>query len=154
MHNSGFGLYIATEDIPGFRQASEIDEEDPKTKIQLELLSSCLYLRDLKNNNTNYGVDDQGELRIVDFEIHAHKQNSQKIANNFFSRNKQLRFDVGKAAFLSWDLLKNIDLANASIEDQKKLLNKHSITFTVDRNFDDYLTAIKKNVTLIAKYFE
>lgn len=153
-HYSGFGLYIATEDISGFRQEADIPDKNDNRMAQLELLSRCLYLKDLRNNHENYGADDQGNLQIVDFEIGSHSHSSEVVSRKYLSINTQLRIEIGKSSLSSWDLLKNIDLANNAIENQKTLLKNHSITFKSDRILEDYLTNIKNNVNFFTHLFE
>jgi len=47
-----------------------------------------------------------------------------------------------------------LDEADAEIADEKELFRKHSISYVVSRNYDEYLIQVKNNVTTLAVLFE
>ena len=81
-HNSAFELYIATKDgklsfkqvlkmlylsVVGFKRAIDVSTISHQCTIELDLLRLILRLTDL--HLANYGLDGEGNLSIVDFQV-------------------------------------------------------------------------------------
>jgi len=156
-HYSCFGLYIATEDVSGFRRgnAEGVDVSDV-LRAQHDLLRRVLFLKDV--HSENYGVDGNGKLSIVDFKVDDHtstaKVNKYLEGYKSWKGSKELRIRVGKDCFASWNLSNMLSQADAGIAKQKEFFNKHSISYKPSRNYDEYLIQVKNNVTALTMLFE
>ncbi|CAI4232145.1 unnamed protein product [Auanema sp. JU1783] len=137
--NSGqhFGFYTASERVPDYEPIRF--RSDATTKISplyypVRLLCCCFYLRDLLNDDRNSGVDSDGRLKIVHFGMRSHTHATERQAVNYCSyKGKKSRNDM----------------ADKAIENEKNLFQRYSITFEENRDYDQYLTKIKKNVQYI-----
>ncbi|KAI6181561.1 hypothetical protein M3Y98_00842200 [Aphelenchoides besseyi] len=78
-HMSCFGLYIATEEVPGFRTARDV-RMPAYESYKLDILREIFYLIDLRSNNTNYGLNENDKLCIVDFQAYwKSRKKHQKV---------------------------------------------------------------------------
>uniref|UniRef100_A0A1I7UBK2 Ubiquitin-like domain-containing protein n=1 Tax=Caenorhabditis tropicalis TaxID=1561998 RepID=A0A1I7UBK2_9PELO len=151
-HYSSFGLYIGTEEVPGFQRAdTEGMEISCEIYAQRDLLRRILSIRDL--HSKNFGIDAYGKLSIVDLQVKnnvdAHMVHKYLDGYQGWKGSKELRIQVAKDYITSWDLLNNFDKANAAICMQKDLFKKHSISYKPSRNFEEYFLLIKNNLHVL-----
>ncbi|KAI6201572.1 hypothetical protein M3Y96_00856600 [Aphelenchoides besseyi] len=151
VYYSGLALYIGTEQVPGFRRADaegvEISEE---MWAQRDFLRRVLFVKDL--HSKNYGIDRDGKLSIVDFQIKNNFDPTalQKYLDGYkgWKGSKELRIRVAKDCINSWKFPDVFDEANAGIAKQKELFQKHSISYLPNRSLVEYLIRIKNNNTV------
>ncbi|KAI6179356.1 hypothetical protein M3Y98_00601600 [Aphelenchoides besseyi] len=150
-HYSGLALYIGTEQVPGFRRADaegvEISEE---MWAQRDFLRRVFFVKDL--HSKNYGIDRDGKLSIVDFQINNNFDPTtvQKYLDGYkgWKGSKELRIRVAKDCINSWKFPDVFDEADAGIAKQKELLQNHSISYLASRSLVEYLIRIKNNNTV------
>ncbi|KAI6188360.1 hypothetical protein M3Y98_00346400 [Aphelenchoides besseyi] len=150
-HYSGLALYIGTEQVPGFRRADaeglEISEE---MWAQRDFLRRVLFVKDL--HSKNYGIDCDGKLSIVGFQINNNFDPTalQKYLDGYkgWKGNKELRIRVAKDCINSWKFPEVFDEADAGIAKQKELFQNHSISYLPSRSLVEYLIRIKNNNTV------
>uniref|UniRef100_A0A914EP93 Ubiquitin-like domain-containing protein n=1 Tax=Acrobeloides nanus TaxID=290746 RepID=A0A914EP93_9BILA len=138
VHHSTLGLYIATQEVPGFRTAAEVKME-------------CLYLTDL--HTSNYGLDINGKLCIVDFQIGSHAGSGKSALQEYLKGQKKLRSQVGKDCFRDYGFSKTVDEADKRITFQKKLFEQKPIYFNVSENYRQYFIKVKDNIKIFSEYF-
>uniref|UniRef100_A0A914EJK7 Ubiquitin-like domain-containing protein n=1 Tax=Acrobeloides nanus TaxID=290746 RepID=A0A914EJK7_9BILA len=145
------GLYIATREVSGFKEAKNvtIDEDN---NIQLELLQNLLFLRDLRSNRSNYGLDRDGQLAIVDIQVENHKGSKQSEMKSLIKTRRSQ--EVCKERISVWCLLTNINKADAAITSTKNFLNNRiRIMETHEKTYEKYRKKIKSNVEFLNTQF-
>ncbi|CAI4233132.1 unnamed protein product [Auanema sp. JU1783] len=150
----GFGFYTASEEVPGFRSFFGLSNSRTFTEIQMRLLCYCFYLRDVFNDKKNFGVDSNGRLQIVHFELRSHIPNAERQATMYCHHYQNEETRIGQACLAKWNLLSCIDMADEAIEKEKKLFEDHSFTFDPERDYSEYLTKIKSNVRYFTALFD
>ncbi|KAI6181663.1 hypothetical protein M3Y98_00853100 [Aphelenchoides besseyi] len=143
-HMSCFGLYIATEEVPGFRTARDVRMPTYES-YKLDILREIFYLIDLRSNNTNYGLNENDKLCIVDFQIGNH---ARSIKRSYLKSNE--RIELYKTCMRDWRLPDAVKNADEQIVRQKELLKDHSISAKATENYDDYLQKISDNIQLVS----
>ncbi|KAI6194077.1 hypothetical protein M3Y96_01086500 [Aphelenchoides besseyi] len=151
-HYSGLTLYIGTEQVPGFRRADAEGVEISKEMwAQRDFLRRVLFVKDL--HSKNYGIDCDGKLSIVDFQINNNFNHTtlQKYLHGYkgWKGSKELRIRVAKDCINSWKFPDVFDEADAGIANQKELFQKHSISYLPSRSLVEYLIRIKNNRKIV-----
>ncbi|CAJ0582069.1 unnamed protein product, partial [Mesorhabditis spiculigera] len=138
-HYSTFALYIATKDVIGFKQAHEARSViSGECKLQLELLP-------------NYGLDGDKNLCIVDFQVDHHTKSAD--VKEYLYADKEERIRVGKLCFTNWNLAKIVEDVDNRIDVQKALFKEKRISFLPSKNYNEYLSQVKKNITMFGEVF-
>ncbi|CAI4233165.1 unnamed protein product [Auanema sp. JU1783] len=151
---SGFGLYTASEEVPGFQNHLNRGSYGSLTHYKVKLFSICFYLRDVMNRRENYGVDINGRPQIVNFRVTSNVHSAKFLADRYCGNYQEQETKIGKACFSEWNLLSCIDMADKAIEKEKKLFEDHSFTFEPVRDYAEYLTKIKINVRYFTALFD
>ncbi|KAI6186417.1 hypothetical protein M3Y98_00130500 [Aphelenchoides besseyi] len=147
-HMSCFGLYIATEEVPGFRTARDVRIPTYES-YKLDILREIFYLIDLRSNNTNYGLNENDKLCIVDFQIGNH---ARSIKRSYLKSNE--RIELYKTCMRDWRLPDAVKNADEQIVRQKELLKKHSISAKATKNYKDYRQKILENIQLVSEILQ
>ncbi|KAI6202492.1 hypothetical protein M3Y96_00954700 [Aphelenchoides besseyi] len=147
-HMSCFGLYIATEEVPGFRTARDVRMPTYES-YKLDILREIFYLIDLRSNNNNYGLNENDKLCIVDFQIGNH---ARSIKRSYFKSNE--RIELYKTCMRDWRLSDAVKNADEQISLQKKRLKERSIFARASENYDDYLQKISDNIQLVSEILQ
>ncbi|KAI6188275.1 hypothetical protein M3Y98_00337500 [Aphelenchoides besseyi] len=149
VYYSGLALYIGTEQVPGFRRADaegvEISEE---MWAQRDFLRRVLFVKDL--HSKNYGIDRDGKLSIVDFQINNNSDPTalQKYLDGYkgWKGSKELRIRVAKDCINSWKFPDVFDEADAGIAKQKELFQKHSISYLPSRSLNTVYECMQRKI--------
>uniref|UniRef100_A0A914CDZ8 Ubiquitin-like domain-containing protein n=1 Tax=Acrobeloides nanus TaxID=290746 RepID=A0A914CDZ8_9BILA len=149
VHYSTFALYIATREVDGFKEPklSQVGNEQMTIRA---LLKSIFYLTDL--HNSNYGLDKDDQLVIVDFQIDDISSGSDKIWKKYIREDKSERCRIGKEALKSFSLDKKIDEADSSLEETKNMLRDRDINCHWSK-YSRYLKKVKSNVIFFENKF-
>ncbi|XP_031616782.1 uncharacterized protein LOC116336791 [Contarinia nasturtii] len=145
IQKSRFGLYIATEDVKGFRQRSDIQKMNDREKLKCELLSNILILTDL--HSENYGIDGEGNLSIIDFQLGALHRGTKRM-EKYMKDNMKYRTQIVEFIKL-WNFPKVFDSADSEITNQKELMAKRNIGRQSSDEYLAYLKQIKENVSVV-----
>ncbi|KAI6199605.1 hypothetical protein M3Y96_00644800 [Aphelenchoides besseyi] len=151
VHMSCFGLYIATEEVPGFRKAGDVRMPTYES-YKLDILCGIFYLIDLRSNKTNYGLSENDKLCIVDLQIGNHARSIKSSLRSYLTSNDRIEFY--KTCMRDWRLPDAVNNADEQISLQKQLLKERSISAKATKNYDDYRQKISDNIQLVSEILQ
>ncbi|CAO4362177.1 unnamed protein product [Caenorhabditis nigoni] len=138
------GLFIVTEEVVGFYHVEQLDMTEDQL-LQRKLIKRILELKELHPGN--YGVGSDGNLIITDFRVGTSCGNASKYLN---VEDRTERQRVARQCFESWQLESMIIKATDLIVHQKELFRKNGIQCKPRRDFELYLSEIRKNINDIS----
>ncbi|KAI6188675.1 hypothetical protein M3Y98_00379700 [Aphelenchoides besseyi] len=151
VHMSCFGLYIATEEVPGFRRADKVVMPTYES-YKLDILREIFYLIDLRSNNSNYGLNKDDKLCIVDFQIGNHARSIKSSLRSYLKSNE--RIELYKTCMRDWRLLDMVQSADEQISLQKQLLKERSIFARASDDYKDYRQKISENIQFASEILQ
>lgn len=67
--------------------------------------------------------------------------------------SRELRIQIGKECFESWNIFEMLNQADVTIAKQKKLFKQNSISLKPSRDFNEYFMQVKNNIQMLTDLF-